>query len=261
MSRSNRALALVFLGVLAAGVARTRAQGGQVHEGQYAQADIIKGQATYRAQCSTCHGVMGQGVGGVDLRRGVFKTVRSDEDLMRVVSTGVGNGMPAFKFDQAEMTGIVAFIRAGFDLAGAAVRLGDPQRGRQLFAGKGGCASCHRVNGEGGGKGGPDLSDVGSARTLGTLQGMIVDPATYLLPINRSVRAVTRDGKVIIGRRLNEDTYWVQLLDENDRLLSLEKSQLKEYKVLTTPRMPPFKDKFSTEEVADLVAYLASLKG
>jgi len=31
--------------------------------------------------------------------------------------------------------------------------------------------------------------------------------------------------------------------------------------VLTTPKMPPFKDKLSTDEVADIVAYLASLKG
>jgi putative heme-binding domain-containing protein len=255
-----RALALVFIGVLAAGTARVRAQAGQVHEGQYAQSDIIKGQSTYRAQCATCHGVGGNGVGGVDLRRGVFKTVRSDEDLKRIVSTGVGNGMPAFKFEPAEMNAIVAFIRAGFDLGGIAVKLGDPQRGRQLFTGKGSCASCHRVQGEGG-KGGPDLSDVGSARTLGTIQGMIVDPATYLLPINRSVRAVTRDGKVITGRRMNEDSYWVQLLDDNEKLVSLEKAQLKEYKVLTSPKMPAFKDKLSTEEVADLVAYLASLKG
>src|SRR6478736_2676306 len=152
MPRSTRALALVFLFAFAAAVARVGAQAGQVHEGQYAQSDIIKGQSTYRAQCATCHGV--------------FKTVRSDEDFKRVVSTGVGNGMPAFKFDPAEMNGIVAFVRAGFDLGGIAVKLGDPQRGRQLFAGKGGCASCHRVNGEGG-KGGPDLSDVGSERTLG----------------------------------------------------------------------------------------------
>jgi putative heme-binding domain-containing protein len=260
MSRSTRALTLVFIGVLAAGTARLRAQAGQVHEGQYAQSDIIKGQSTYRAQCATCHGVFGNGVGGVDLRRGLFKTVRSDEDLKHVVSTGVGNGMPAFKFDPAEMNGIVAFIRAGFDLGGIAVKLGDPQKGRQLFAGKGACVSCHRINGEGG-KGGPDLSDVGSERTLGTIQGMIVDPASYLLPINRTVRAVTKDGKVITGRRMNEDSYWVQLVDDNDRLLSLEKSQLKEYKVLTAPKMPPFKDKLSTDEVADLVAYLASLKG
>ena len=95
MSRPTRALALVLLFAFAAAAARVRAQAGQVHEGQYAQSDIIKGQSTYRAQCATCHGVFGNGVGGVDLRRGVFKTVRSDEDLMKVVSTGVGNGMIA----------------------------------------------------------------------------------------------------------------------------------------------------------------------
>ena len=75
------------------------------------------------------------------------------------------------------------------------------------------------------------------------------------------MRAVTKDGKVINGRRLNEDTYTVQLIDENERLLSLTKSDLKEFHVLTTSPMPSFKDKLSPDEIADMVAYLLSLKG
>ena len=35
-----------------------------------------------------------------------------------------------------------------------------------------------------------------------------------MLPRNRSVRAVGNDGTVYAGRRLNEDTYTVQLIDE-----------------------------------------------
>ena len=42
-----------------------------------------------------------------------------------------------------------------------------------------------------------------------------------MMPINRPVRAVTRDGKVINGRRLNEDTYTVQLLDEQGERIVL----------------------------------------
>jgi mono/diheme cytochrome c family protein len=75
------------------------------------------------------------------------------------------------------------------------------------------------------------------------------------------VRAVTRDGKVISGRRLNEDTYTVQLIDEQERLVSLDKAGLREYTVVKTSSMPSYKDKLTSEELSDLVAYLRSLKG
>ena len=164
------------------------------------------------------------------------------------------------------MTGVqtcalpISFIRAGFDVNATAVKLGDARRGEALFAGKGGCATCHRVNGKGP-RLAPDLSDVGASRPPSSIQGVLLDPGAYLLPINRPVRAVTRDGRVITGRRLNEDTYSVQMLDDKEQLVSLTKSDLKEYEVLKTPKMPSYRDKLTTDEIADLVAYLVSLKG
>ena len=82
-----------------------------------------------------------------------------------------------------------------------------------------------------------------------------------MLPINRPVRAVTKDGKVITGRRLNEDTWSVQLIDSQERLVSLAKADLKEYAVLKTSAMPSYRDKLSAQELADVVAYLLTLKG
>jgi hypothetical protein len=81
-----------------------------------------------------------------------------------------------------------------------------------------------------------------------------------MMPINRPVRAVTRDGTVINGRRLNEDTYTVQLLDDQERLIALTKADLREYTILTASPMPAQKN-MSPDELADLVAYLLSLKG
>jgi hypothetical protein len=49
-----------------------------------------------------------------------------------------------------------------------------------------------------------------------------------MLPINRPLRVVTRDGKTIRGRRLNEDTFMVLLIDEQERLVPLTKSDLRE---------------------------------
>ena len=82
-----------------------------------------------------------------------------------------------------------------------------------------------------------------------------------MLPVNRSVRAVTRDGKVITGRRLNEDTYTVQLIDPTERLVSLSKSDLREYTVVKTSPMPSYKNELSSGELDDVVAYLRTLKG
>jgi hypothetical protein len=75
------------------------------------------------------------------------------------------------------------------------------------------------------------------------------------------VRAVTRDGKVITGRRLNEDTYTVQLIDEQERLVSLVKANLREYGLVRGTAMPSYRDKLTSTELADLLAYLLSLKG
>ncbi len=88
-----------------------------------------------------------------------------------------------------------------------------------------------------------------------------MDPSSQMMPINRPVRAVTRDGKTINGRRLNEDTYTVQLIDDQERLVSLVKADLREYTILTVSPMPSYRDRLTQDEVADVVAYLLSLKG
>ena len=107
----------------------------------------------------------------------------------------------------------------------------------------------------------PDLGNIGTLRTAAALQTSVLDPSSAMMPINRPVRAVTKDGKVMNGRRLNEDTYTVQLIDDQGRLASLQKGDLREYTILTTSSMPLYQGKLSSAEVADLVAYLLSLKG
>ena len=89
----------------------------------------------------------------------------------------------------------------------------------------------------------------------------MVDPTGGMRPINRPVRAVTREGRVINGRRLNEDTYTVQLSDEEGRLHSLVKSDLREYTISTKSTMPSYEKELTPEEISDVVSYLLSLKG
>src|SRR5262245_585076 len=121
--------------LLASAAATARAQAMQDH--QYGSAEIEAGSRLYAGQCSICHGANGDGVTGVDLRRGQFKRAVGDEDLARVIADGVpAAGMPPFKFQASETSSVIAFIRAGFDTSGVAVKVGNASRGAALFGGK-----------------------------------------------------------------------------------------------------------------------------
>ena len=256
----------VFLTLLAISLAVTLdvdivAQTLDQDHGQYSRTDVEAGQRLYGPQCQVCHGANGDGVPGIDLKLGRFRRASSDDDLARTITSGVpGTGMPAFVLRPEELLGLVAFIRAGFDPASASVRVGDAARGRALFQGKAGCAECHRVNGLGP-RVAPDLSDIGAIRTLAALQRALLTPGESLLPIHRSVTVVTKDGRTLHGRRLNEDTYTVQIIDEQENLLSLEKASLRELAVDTVPKMPSYADRLTADDLADVIAYLVSLKG
>jgi len=226
---------------------------------QYTSEAIAAGSRVYAQQCALCHGPSGETVDGVNLRLGQFRNARSDDDLRQVISSGAAEGrMPAFDLRADEMDGVIAYIRAGFDPEGVAVRIGDPARGQAIFAGKGACMLCHRVNGRGP-RVAPDLSDIGAIRTPAALQRNLIAPSTALLPINRPVRIVTRNEETIVGRRLNEDTYTVQLIDSQERLRSLLKTDIVSYDISETPTKAP--TTLSSEEVADLVGYLLTLRG
>jgi len=231
-----------------------------LHDAQYPDADIAYGAKLYTEKCVTCHGSTGDQIGGVNLRSGKFRNAVIDRDLERFIRAGSPAGMPAFNFDPAEMAGIVAYLRNMNAFDAATVKAGDVARGRAVFDGKGGCAKCHRI-GSTGSRVAPNLSEIGSARSAGSLERSLVDPSSQMMPINRPVRAVRKDGTTIAGRRLNEDTYSVQIIDDSERLHSLLKSDLRELNISMTSPMPSYKGTLTDAEIADVVAYLLSLKG
>ncbi len=231
------------------------------HPVQYAPADITFGATLYSGQCVTCHGATGDAVANVNLRSGKFRRATTDRDLTTIITTGItGTAMPGFKFNATEVDGLIAYLRNMNSLDLGSVKPGDAQRGRAIFEGKGACLTCHRVQGKGSYVG-PNLSEIGTVRGAGALERSLVDPTSGLMPINRPVRAVKKDGTVINGRRVNEDTYSVQLMDTRGRLVSLMKADLREYKISTTASMPSYKKELEPTELADVMAYLLSLKG
>jgi putative heme-binding domain-containing protein len=142
----------------------------------------------------------------------------------------------------------------------ASVKAGDAARGRAIFEGKGGCVACHRV-GRVGSRVAPNLSDIGAQRSPGSMQRSLIDPSSQMMPINRPVRLVKKDGTVVNGRRLNEDTYSIQVIDDKERLHSILKADLKEFTISKASTMPSYKDTLNSTELADLIGYLLSLKG
>jgi cytochrome c oxidase cbb3-type subunit III len=259
--RMRTTVRLGTIGIAAFVVARGAAAQAPAHAGQYEQADIEYGAQLYSGHCVVCHGERGDAMPGANLGSGRFRHAETDRDLTTVIRNGVpGTAMAPSAYTESELGALVAFLRNMSSVSLSSVKLGDPTRGRVLFVGKGNCNSCHRVGADGP-RAAPDLTSIGATRTAATLERSLLDPNVALLPTNRPVRAVLRDGTVVRGRRLNEDTFTVQLVDSNERLISLDRAAIREYTVGTEATMPSYSTALRADERADLVAYLLSLKG
>src|SRR6185312_12605023 len=69
-----------------------------------AKADVASGQDTFAKQCADCHGKEAQGLRGPALDRGRFRHASTDEELYKVISTGVaGTEMPGFSLSGRQM--------------------------------------------------------------------------------------------------------------------------------------------------------------
>lgn len=133
-------------------------------------------------------------------------------------------------------------------------------QGQAIFEGKGVCQNCHRVRGRGS-RLGPDLSEIGSQREAAELRQSILRPDFEILPQNRFYRVTRRDGSTMTGRLLNHDTFTVQLMSPKQELVRFRKAELREYGFQKNSPMPSYEGKLTPEELADLIAYLVSLKG
>ena len=120
------------------------------------------------------------------------------------------------------------------------------------------CLDCHRI-GDRGSRLGPTLTDIGNLRSREELRDALVAPDQDVLPEHRSVRLVTKDGATIVGRLLNQDAFAIQLMNADEQLKSYSRSSLREHTIVTKGLMPSYEGKLTSEEIADVVNYLASL--
>ena len=232
--------------------------------------DIPAGRKIFDGNCSRCHGADGAGTDGPDIRNVTSRM--NDAALLNTIRRGVpGTGMPAFgDIKESEAGNVIAYIHTLNTISSGPVS-GNPEKGRAIFAEKN-CAACHIVSGQGGGIG-PELTRIGAMRGSPGLREAVVNPGANL-PEESNVldrgrfkqylmfRAVEKDGHVVEGMRASEDTFMIVLKDGSGKLHSLDKGDLRSLeKEPGKSLMPSFKSSLSDEELDDLVAYLAGLKG
>lgn len=229
--------------------------------------DLARGQRLFEAQCARCHGVKGTGGTGPGLNRARLRRAADDQALVVLIKEGApGTEMPAtWQMDDRELRQVAGYVRS-LGRAEVTPIPGDPAKGKALYA-KADCLRCHAVRGQGGVLG-PDLTDVGARRGAAHLRRALLAPGSskvldsygYLAFLN--VQVATRDGRVVQGLRVNEDSFTIQVRDASNRLHSFEKRELAETKrEPEASLMPAYARTLSGSEIDDLVAYLSGLRG
>ena len=226
--------------------------------------DVRSGESLFGRHCARCHGIDAAGGEiGPDLTTGRFRNASTDAGLFRVIADGVPNtpmvGIHRSRIGWTRAVWqLVSYLRS---LSGRVENLslpGNPSAGERLYRGKGGCASCHMVNGAGG-RLGPDLSAIGDSRSPEELETDLLDPDERVEPRWWSMRVTHQDGTRVEGIRMDEDTYSVRILDFDENLWSFLKRDLRERERIETSTMPGYGETFTDGELDDVVAYLYSL--
>ena len=244
----------------------------------YTDAQIAEGRMLYQNNCGRCHNDDGAGVTGIELFK-EFRRATTDDDIAKLIQNGIaGTSMPSHRFSTPQALSVVAFLRSmvGVTPGAAAITTGrrssglagDATRGKTIFTGKGGCATCHKAE-HAGGTTGPDLSEAGVIRDFGfgpippdpaLLEQSILEPNADITPAYRVFQVTPKTGAPIRGTLLNQDTFSVQMHDEAKNLRSFLRSDLKDAGFLPSP-MPSSQGRLTPQEVADVVSYLLTLKG
>jgi PQQ-dependent dehydrogenase (methanol/ethanol family) len=239
-------------------------------------AAVAEGQRLYSQLCQPCHGPAGQGGGdrGPALITGTFAHGSGDTDFFRAIRSGLrGTQMPPFAgLRDAQIQQLVAYLRSlqptAATAAGTSTTSGNPAAGEALFAGRAGCAGCHEVNARGGIVG-PDLSNAGRLPSAVLQQRIVAPDGPGAAPAGgrggatpATVLVKTLDGREFRGVRRNEDTFSLQMIDSSGQLRMFDKLRLASVVVDNRSLHPPdYAARLSADEIANLVAYLGSLRG
>ena len=188
------------------------------------------------------------------------------EDLARVVEAVRGHATPEL---QEATQALLKDKLLAAPTGEAATRLrefvaksGNPDRGKAIYldAKKGGCVTCHRLEGSGG-EVGPDLTKIWETLSFDKRVESILDPSKEIKEGYDAYKVATTDGRVLTGL----------LVSKNDREITLKDAQAREVKVPIAEVEQQQKDAvslmpagvvghLSLAELADLLAFLGDRK-
>jgi putative heme-binding domain-containing protein len=145
-------------------------------------------------------------------------------------------------------------------------RLAEVSRGRNFGRGKdifyqAQCSACHRY-GDQGGAIGPDLTAVATRFKRQDILESCTEPSKVLSEQYMNTAIATDDGRVIIGRIVNEDDEQVVIRTQplEPETATIKKSEIESRKLSKISPMPVgLLNTFTKEEILDLLAYLESL--
>ena len=232
------------------------------------------GEFQFRSNCAFCHGLGARGGGrGPDLTRTPKKHGNSDAEIFHNIQGGIpGTAMPAavgsigVGMSDDEIWQVIAYIRS-IEKTSAAIT-GDAAHGEQVYSAQG-CPTCHMIRGKGG-RLGPDLSSVGSARAAGYLTESVRNPSGQLshglleaqkeFPQDyESVTVVAADGTKYRGIILNEDSFTLQMIDMQEKVHSFNKRELQSFEKSRKSLMPAYgPEAISDKDLQDIVAFLVA---
>ena len=139
---------------------------------------------------------------------------------------------------------------------------GDPAAGRKLFFETTGvlCKSCHKLENQGT-EVGPDLSKIAKKYDRAKILDNILNPSREIDPKFVTYLALTNDGQVVTGVLVEKSDAVVSLKDNKGKVTQLKADEIDSLTPQQQSLMPELLLRDMTaEQVADLLAYLSSLK-
>lgn len=141
-----------------------------------------------------------------------------------------------------------------------ALQGGDASRGGDLFHSSAKCSSCHRADRPDGGDVGPSLADVGSRTKREYLLASIVLPSAKIVEKYAAAVIEHEDGQIYTGVIASEDANELVLKTADGTRIKLPKHSIANRTVSSVSIMPSMANILSTQDVADLIEFLSSLK-
>jgi putative heme-binding domain-containing protein len=140
-------------------------------------------------------------------------------------------------------------------------RTGDAKRGREIFDSQtAACASCHVVNGKGT-EVGPQLSEIGTKLGKDALYDSILDPSSGISFGFEAWNIELENGDEFFGLITSETADELTVKAQTGISSKVKKSEITRRQKLATSIMPDgLQLTMSTQELVDLVEYLATLK-